>query len=93
MSYIGKKPSFNQVRTAELVVQRAADIATSGTISALNVSNISLVRLTQASVIQGIVAPTAPADNGKRITLINANSSNLSVINESTGATASNRIT
>ena len=92
MAYIGKKPSFSQVRTAELVVQRGTDISTAGTIAALDVSNISLVRLTAATVLQGIVAPSAPADNGKRVTLINANSSDLIVGNESGSASASNRI-
>jgi hypothetical protein len=92
MAYIGRKPSFSQVRTAELVVQRGTDITTSGTIAALDVSNISLVRLTAATILQGIAAPSAPADNGKRVTLINANSSDLIVRNESGSATAANRV-
>ena len=92
MSYIGKKPSFSQVRTAELVVQRGTDITTAGTVAALDVSNISLVRLTAATVLQGLVAPSAPANNGKRVTLVNANSVSLAVANESGSATAANRI-
>lgn len=92
MSYIGKKPSFSQVRTAELAVQRGTDITTSGTIAALDVSNRSLVRLTAASVLQGIVVPTSPVNNGKRITIINANSSDLVVKNESSSATSTRRI-
>ena len=92
MSYIGKKPSFSQVRTAELVVQRGTDITTAGTIAALDVSNISLVRLTAATVLQGLVAPVSPATNGKRVTLVNANSVSLTVSNESGSASASDRI-
>ena len=92
MSYIGKKPSFSQVRTAELVVQRGTDITTAGTVAALDVSNISLVRLTAATVLQGLVAPVSPATNGKRVTLVNANSVSLTVSNESGLASASDRI-
>jgi hypothetical protein len=80
------------VRTSELVVQRGADITTAGTISALDVSNISLVRLTAATVLQGIAAPASLISNGKKVTLVNANSVSLTVSNESGSATAANRI-
>lgn len=93
MSYIGKKPSFSQVRTAELAVQRGTDITTAGTIAALDVSNISLVRLTLATTLQGIAAPVSPVNNGKLLTIVNANSVSLTVVNESGSATAANRIT
>jgi hypothetical protein len=93
MSYTGRKPSFEQVRTDELVVRQGTDITTSGTITALSVADISLVRLTAATVLQGIVAPISPANNGKKITLVNTNSVSLAIVNESSSATAANRIT
>lgn len=92
MSHVGRKPSFEQIRIDELVVKQASDITTSGTITALSVSNISLVRLTAATVLQGITAPITPATNGKKITIVNANTVDLTIQNESTSATAANRI-
>jgi hypothetical protein len=92
VSDVGKKPSFKQVRTNEIVVPKGTDITVAGTITALDVSGISFVRLTAATELQGIVAPESPANDGKLVTITNASASDLFIRNESSGATAENRI-
>lgn len=92
MSYVGKKPGFKQVRTNEIVVPKGTDITTAGVIVALDVSNISFVKLTAATELQGIVAPESPAIDGKLVTITNASSADLLISNESGGASANNRI-
>lgn len=92
MTYVGKKPSFKQVRTNEIVVPKGTDITTAGVITALSVSNISFVRLTAATELQGIVAPESPANDGKLVTITNTSASDLFIRNESSGAAAADRI-
>ncbi len=92
MSYVGKKPSFKQVRTNEIVVPKGTDITTAGVITALDVSNISFVKLTAATELQGIVAPESPAIDGKLVTIVNASSSDLVISDQSGGASVNNRI-
>ena len=102
MAYIGKKPSFEQVRTDEIVVRQGApiSIAAGSTTIDLNVSEKSFVRLTVSgsssskTSIVGILAASAtdPARNGKSITLKNDSSVDIVFKQESLLATAENRL-
>jgi len=102
MSNIGKKPSFEHIRTDELVVQQGSSIALAegSTSIALDVSEKSFIRLTVGSgspgetVIAGILAPllAEPARNGKMIVLKNDSSVDIIFKEENALASADNRI-
>jgi hypothetical protein len=103
MSHIGRKPSFEQVRTDEIVVRQGTSIslAAGSTTTALSgISGKSLVRLTvtgsssSETVIVGITAPlsTEPARNGKVITLKNDSTTDIIFKEENASASADNRI-
>ena len=104
MSHLGRKPSFEQVRTDEVVVRQGTSVslAAGSTTSALSgVSRNSFIRLTvtgssaNETIIAGITAPlsTEPARNGKTITLKNDSTTDIIFKEESALApTAENRI-
>ena len=102
MAYIGKKPSFEQVRTDEFIVRQGAAIdLTAGSITAnLNVNEKSFISISVSgtssnkTIISGILAPTAtdPAKNGKIITLKNTSNVDIFLLEEDIAADAANRI-
>lgn len=102
MAYIGKKPSFEHIRTDELVVRQGASIeliAGSATTN-LDISEKSFVSISVSgsssdkTIISGIVAPTAanPAKNGKIIILKNTSSTDIFLLEEDVSADAENRL-
>ena len=103
MSHVGKKPSFEQVRTDEIVVRQGASVSlTAGTttLSLSGISGKSFIRLNVSgtssteTVISGITAPlsTEPAQNGKIITLKNDSLIDIVFKEEAAAATAENRL-
>lgn len=66
---------------------RASAVATAGTLSDLSTSDVSLIRLSAATVLNSLANPT----DGKLVFVMNANTSALSITNDS-GGTAANRI-
>lgn len=92
MAYVGRKPSFLQSRINELTIPAGIDVTTAGTITALSVADSSNIRLTNASIVAGIVAPVAPIVSGKVLLITNASSNPMFVNDEDAAATAANRI-
>lgn len=66
----------------------SVDDSSSGTVTALSTLKRSTIRLTAASTLQGM----ANGSSGKLIWLVNATGSPITVADESSGATAANRI-
>lgn len=103
MSHVGKKPSFEQVRTDEIVVRQGASVSLTAGTTTLDLSGIggkSFIRLTVSgsssteTVISGITAPLSaePARNGKSITLKNDSLIDIIFKEEAAAATAENRL-
>jgi hypothetical protein len=91
MAYSGQKPKFLQSRITELAIP-ATTITTAGSITGLASEGNSNIRLTLATVLVSVVAPTS-VPNGKILYVTNANTTEMSINNEDTGeTTAANRI-
>ena len=73
--------------TKDFVTDRGADVATSGTLSDVSTTGTSFLRFTGASAINSL----AGGVTGKHLLLTNANSTDISIVNDS-GGTAANRI-
>lgn len=95
MSYSGKLPKFNSVRTNELVLPKGTDLAlATGTNNnvALNANSFSRWSSSAAATVTGIAAPSSPYTN-KVLVISNANAATpLQVNNEDAASTAANRI-
>ena len=76
------------ITTRELVTRQGTDVATSGSLNNVATSNTSFLRLTAATGLTGL----ANGEDGKCLTLTNANSADLLIGNESASSTAANRI-
>lgn len=73
--------------TRDFITDRGSDVATSGTLSDVSTTNTSFLRFTGATAINSF----AGGVTGKHLVITNANSVDISIVNDS-GGTAANRI-